>query len=186
MKREFIKKISLLQMSKQLLVSLENVGVFNQRDKCHYSLNLSGHNLVLRYIFRIFKNDWSKLSKTYVQFRTNILEKCGQAKNQQLDLMSLGQRDKTQDVSLKFKNNNHNFSLLSFSEKNLMRFVVAYLDGTSFLSEDIYQNSLAALQKKYPQKEIKCIYHSDDYFTDQDMGELYLITFEVPVEEKED
>lgn len=138
MKRDFIRKISLLQLSKQLLVSLENVGILNQRDACYYSLDLSGHDLVLRYIFRISKHDWTKLNKHHFQFKENVLAKCTKSRNQQLDVMSLGQRNAAIDLTLKFKNPTHNFSLLGFEEGEKKRFVVAYLNGASFMSEDVY------------------------------------------------
>ena len=88
----------------------------------------------------------------------------------------LGSRNSQEDL------NGTSSILMAFNKDDFVNYVYVYKSDIGFGSEDILARATDAFKdnnKRGYEATFTCSYHNDNYFTDIDLNELYLVTFTV-------
>jgi hypothetical protein len=167
-KQRLIQSQSELILSKKLLRQFGLIGFHNTEDNAFLEASLfdSGKNslLMMKY-YSLFRNQKS-FSK--IESLSELKKICKRITDKPIEWDMLGVASPS--LNREFPT----FKLVAFETENEVNYVYDFINFSNYSNDNVLKNVREALNGY-----TNCSYHNDRYLTDQELDEMYMITFTV-------
>jgi hypothetical protein len=161
-------QMSLLLLGKYYLSDFGFIGYTNSSQEVHYAFDINGKapNAVLTAnVVRVLRSYSSNMN----ELTQEISDNCEKFTNTLVSKDFLGERVPEYDIEQK------DYGFVAFLKEGVYRFVFRSPRVTLLNDHNVIQ--LWAKETNNKGGELSCAYHSDDYYTGINLGEMFLISF---------